>query len=216
MGLLKKLFGRRDETPPKPAPAPTARVTARRSHRVAQTSRPAPSAPTPVAQRTTVWRDEYLEGEREAAALARREGAFPNLRLVKERGRLVLEAPGMGWINPRSRALYKIGIYMFGLRGRAYHEATFVAAALPLGRVLELVREPENAHDKNAVAIHARNGKIGYVNKQNAARIAKRIDAGETMRCIVAKGGRAGDPDKSCALLVTSDVTLAHIAQDVS
>nr|WP_167405713.1 HIRAN domain-containing protein [Sphaerisporangium cinnabarinum] len=163
-----------------------------------------------------MWRDEYLEGEREAAALARREDGLPHLRLVKERGRLALEAPGMGWINPRSRALYKTGIYMFGLRGRAYHEAAFVAAALPLGRLLELVREPENEHDRNAVAIYARNGRIGYVNKQNAARIAKRIDAGETMHCIVAKGGRAGDPDKSCALLATSDVTLAHIAQDVS
>ena len=56
-----------------------------------------------------------------------------------------------------------------------------------------LVREPGNQYDRNAVAIHAPNaGLIGYVNKQNAARLAKHMDSGEEYSAMFTCGNAPG------------------------
>ncbi|HEV8021396.1 MAG TPA: DEAD/DEAH box helicase, partial [Candidatus Lustribacter sp.] len=53
------------------------------------------------------------------------------------------------------------------------------------GHELELVRQPENAFDPNAVAVHFGRLQLGFVRKQIAARIAPNIDAGERYRAEV-------------------------------
>lgn len=46
------------------------------------------------------------------------------------------------------------------------------------GDPLELVREPNNKHDNNAVAIHSEYGQIGYLYREEAMEIAPLLDAG--------------------------------------
>jgi single-stranded-DNA-specific exonuclease len=58
-------------------------------------------------------------------------------------------------------------------------------AGLVPGQELELVREPANAHDPNAIAVHYGRLHIGYVKKAIAARIAPNIDAGDRYRAEV-------------------------------
>jgi len=58
-------------------------------------------------------------------------------------------------------------------------------AGLQPGAELELVRQPENAYDPNAVAVHFGRLQLGFVKKEIAARIAPNIDAGERYRAEV-------------------------------
>jgi single-stranded-DNA-specific exonuclease len=58
-------------------------------------------------------------------------------------------------------------------------------AGLQPGAELELVRQPENAFDANAVAVHFGRLQLGFVRKPIAARIAPNIDAGERYRAEV-------------------------------
>lgn len=41
-----------------------------------------------------------------------------------------------------------------------------------------LIREPDNEHDKNAVAIHQNGQRIGYYNRGMAPSLARALDAG--------------------------------------
>ena len=50
---------------------------------------------------------------------------------------------------------------------------------------LDLVRQPDNEHDPNAIAVHFGRLHIGFVKKAIAARIAPNIDAGERYRAEV-------------------------------
>src|ERR1039458_5025224 len=58
-------------------------------------------------------------------------------------------------------------------------------AGLQPGQELELVRQPDNAFDPNAVAVHFGRLQLGFVRKPIAARIAPNIDAGERYRAEV-------------------------------
>ena len=47
--------------------------------------------------------------------------------------------------------------------------------------VVELVREPDNPHDANAVAVHVNGVKCGFVPAAQAVRLAEDIDGGKTV-----------------------------------
>jgi len=61
-----------------------------------------------------------------------------------------------------------------------------VIAGLETGVELELRRQPENQHDRNAIAVHYGNLQLGYLKKGMAARIAPLIDGGIRYRARVA------------------------------
>ena len=52
---------------------------------------------------------------------------------------------------------------------------------------------------------------LGYVNKQNAARIAKRLDAGEDLVAITLSGSPRGQADDPVTVLITTPELLAHL-----
>jgi hypothetical protein len=54
------------------------------------------------------------------------------------------------------------------------------------GEQLQLVREPDNPHDKNAIRIRRLNGDdLGYVPRNNAAELAPKVDAEQQVRAEV-------------------------------
>ena len=69
--------------------------------------------------------------------------------------------------------------------GSQYRTGARVAiAALRTGEVLTLRREPDNPHDRNAVAVHAADGtKLGYVPRVDAGAVAKVLDRELTCSC---------------------------------
>ena len=73
------------------------------------------------------------------------------------------------------------------LAGYRYHAAPALAGALLPGATLDLVREPDNPHDANAVRVEWRGRKLGYVPRANNAALAWAMDGGESVTAKVAR-----------------------------
>jgi hypothetical protein len=73
------------------------------------------------------------------------------------------------------------------LAGFRYHAAAEVWHALRIGDALELVREAQNPHDANAVAVAWRGRKLGYVPRRNNALLAWGLDRGERLQARISR-----------------------------
>ncbi len=51
--------------------------------------------------------------------------------------------------------------------------------------VLALVREPDNEHDEDAIAVHLDGQRVGYIPRQHNTVLARLLDAGKCMRARV-------------------------------
>ncbi len=68
----------------------------------------------------------------------------------------------------------------YSIVGMNYVKTEDFVAALKVGTPVTLVREPDNQHDKNAVAVWVDGRKVGFVPKNQNAALAQFIDqAGE-------------------------------------
>jgi hypothetical protein len=68
------------------------------------------------------------------------------------------------------------------LAGYRYHEAAAVREQLRVGEPLELLREPDNPYDANAVRIEWRGRRLGYVPRRENAALAWALDRGLALR----------------------------------
>lgn len=73
------------------------------------------------------------------------------------------------------------------LAGFRYHAAGEVWSELRVGDSLELLREADNPHDANAVAVAWRGRKLGYVPRRDNAALAWGIDRGERLRARISR-----------------------------
>jgi hypothetical protein len=73
------------------------------------------------------------------------------------------------------------------LAGYRYGEGAQVWPLLREGDGLELVREPANAHDANAVRVDWRGRKLGYVPRRQNAAVAWGLDRGSPLRARVSR-----------------------------
>ena len=73
------------------------------------------------------------------------------------------------------------------LAGFQYAQATEVWPHLATGDALELVREPDNPHDANAVRVEWRGRKLGYVPRAENEALAWAMDRGERLRARVSR-----------------------------
>ena len=85
--------------------------------------------------------------------------------------------------------------------GRHHAQALESEAAAP-GRPLVLRRDPENPHDRNAIAVHAADGgdQLGWVPREIAAELAPRLDSGETWSALAMRESRASPRDPRTGL----------------
>jgi len=201
LGALRGLF-RKHEPEPHQGAAP------RGSER--------PTEPPASTERAVFHHSDFMSREREAEVLALGLDGMPTGRLVARKDRLVIvpddAAPGEV-VNPRSTRTHSLGIYAFSIAGTAHHEAAVRRGDFRPGRPVRLVREPRNEHDPNAVVVYAEgaNSKAGYVNRQNAARLARLIDAGEDIAAISTRGvGPGGEGPVPVILAARRDV-LSHL-----
>jgi hypothetical protein len=163
-----------------------------------------------------IYISDYMSPEREAEVFEVGADGLPTGRLRRRAGRLVLvpdEAPDE-LVNPRSRRLYKLDLFCFKVRGVSYYDAAVIAGDFRPGQPVRLVREPDNPYGGGtAIAIHAVNGfkRAGYVNKQNARRLAKRIDAGEVFEGISVRGDGPGCWEEPVTVLVAYPDVMAYL-----
>lgn len=72
------------------------------------------------------------------------------------------------------------------LAGFRYYEAPMLATSLRPGETLDLVREPENPHDANAIRVEWRGRKLGYVPRRDNPALAWAMDNGELVTARIA------------------------------
>lgn len=160
-----------------------------------------------------------MRPEREAELFTLASDGLPTGHLARRSGQLVILADGTPdeMVNTRSARLYRLGIYVFRIRGVSYHEAGVRAGDFSPGAAVRLVREPDNDYDSNAVAVYSERARkpAGYVNSQNAARIAKRLDAGEVLATIALHGSGKGRESNAPVILAASPAVLAHLMRNL-
>ena len=85
------------------------------------------------------------------------------------------------------------GLRVAAVAGAARHHAEGLASeALAPGRPLELRRDPGNAHDPNAIAVHPGGGgeQVGWVPRELAAELAPDLDAGRPWSALLLREQR--------------------------
>lgn len=161
-----------------------------------------------------VARAEYLSPEEEALALVAGADGFPDAWLERVRDRLLVVTP-MGWVNPKSRTAYRAGLHSFQLRGSRYYDAALKAGRFTPGSPVRLVREPDNEHDANAVAVYAgrARSKAGYVPRGQAKRVANLLDDGAELVAVSVRGSGAGTEGTVPQILVCERVLYEHLVR---
>lgn len=74
------------------------------------------------------------------------------------------------------------------------------------GDAVELVREPDNPYDEDAVAVHVKHGQIGYVSRDYLHWLAPMLDEGLDVRAIVhaVRGGTSDKPSLGALIQVAT------------
>ncbi len=78
--------------------------------------------------------------------------------------------------------------------GFQFHRGDMVWSSLSVGAPLALMREPNNSHDSNAVAVYYQNHKLGYVPRGENSAIAQMLDRGESLQATIVKLSEGEDP----------------------
>lgn len=145
----------------------------------------------------------FVPGEDRHVPVRIDEGAFVHIGT----GRLA---------SPGNRHLTRLGAHSFNVRGAKYYPAAVLAANTSPGTPAILHREPDNPHDENAVSVVGLDDagaerRVGYVNKGLARRLAKRLDAGETVDAWFMRGCPADEDYDGVAVLVTDPETKSEL-----
>ena len=88
---------------------------------------------------------------------------------------------------PSTGPSVRLMVQSSALAGFRYAEAAAVWPDLATGDALDLVREPDNPHDANAVRVECRGRKLGYVPRAENAALAWAMDRGEPVRARVSR-----------------------------
>jgi hypothetical protein len=67
------------------------------------------------------------------------------------------------------------------LAGSQYYQASEVWLKMQVGDRLELIREPDNRHDRNAIRVEWRGHKLGYVPRAENRSVATALDQGDRL-----------------------------------
>ena len=86
------------------------------------------------------------------------------------------------------------------LAGFQFHDGESVWASLAVGQLLDLVREPGNPHDANAIRVHWQGRMLGYVPRARNAQLAGLMDQGLSARARIAGLSRGPSPWDRMAL----------------
>ena len=104
-----------------------------------------------------------------------------------------LAATGLGQIQAKTPSR-KILLLESPLAGYQYHRAQGVWPFLRVGEGLRLVREPQNPHDANAIAVYFKNDRLGYVPRAENRALAVMMDHGERFLAHVGRLTDDADP----------------------
>jgi hypothetical protein len=92
--------------------------------------------------------------------------------------RFVLTSLILLWSALAGAEAVKVLVQSSPLAGAQYYEAAVLWNEMKVGDGVTLVREPDNAHDANAVRIEWRGRKLGYLPRAENRAVAAEMDRG--------------------------------------
>jgi hypothetical protein len=92
------------------------------------------------------------------------------------------------------------------LAGFRYYDAGALWDEMKVGDALELVREPDNPHDANAVRVDWRGYQLGYVPRRENADVARQIDRGTRVKARISRLQASRSPSKRIEFEVYVDL----------
>lgn len=88
--------------------------------------------------------------------------------------------------NPACAAEAVLVVQRSPVAGFRHYDGREAWPALKVGDRLELMREPDNPHDANAVRVHWRGRMLGYVPRRDNAAVARLMDRGAALEARIA------------------------------
>ncbi len=88
------------------------------------------------------------------------------------------------------------------LAGFQYHRGEAVWPLLVVGAALDLVREPDNAHDSRAVRVDWQGQKLGYVPRIDNAAVSHLLDGGQAVTARIVTLRQSDNPWERVELAV--------------
>lgn len=104
--------------------------------------------------------------------------------------RLLLTISLALWLGSATAESVRMLVQSSPLAGSQYYAAGELWALMKVGDALELVREPDNRHDRRAIRVDWRGRKLGYVPRAQNRAVAAALDQGERL---VARISRLSD-----------------------
>ena len=95
--------------------------------------------------------------------------------------RLLLTISLLLWLASASAESVRILVQSSPLAGSQYYAASEMWQEMHIGDALELIREPDNRHDRNAIRVEWRGHKLGYVPRAENRAVAAAIDQGDKL-----------------------------------
>ena len=78
--------------------------------------------------------------------------------------------------------------------GFQFHDGEAVWSSLAVGDPVELIREPANVHDPDAVGVVFQGSQLGYVPRRENRAVAQMLDRGESLQATIARLQDSDDP----------------------
>jgi hypothetical protein len=104
-----------------------------------------------------------------------------------------------------SRAAGSIELLDCTIAGFSYHAGYALWPQLVPGRRVDLVREPDNRHDPDAVALFVDGQRIGYIPRQANTALARRLDAHHPTRAAITHRDDSAAPWECLRVTVWGD-----------
>ena len=95
---------------------------------------------------------------------------------------------------PTAAESIRILVQSSPLAGSQYHAVARVWNDLRAGQKLQLTREADNAHDRNAVRVDWQGQALGYVPRAENRAVASALDSGQKLEARVSKLRESADP----------------------
>ena len=129
---------------------------------------------------------------------------------------LLVSVPTMAVVGSKKKSTPTKPVFVLKayLRGMRYYNAPQCVGNIKRYDSLDLVREPNNKHDKYAVAVYWKRKKLGYLPREDNKVVANLLDSGMPLKCTV----KALRPDVSlwegCLVEVSGLMTDEHFLEE--
>lgn len=95
--------------------------------------------------------------------------------------RFLLTISLLGWLATAQAESIRVLVQNSPLAGSQYYAVDQFWSEIKVGDALELIREPDNKHDRNAIRVEWHGHKLGYLPRKENRAVAAAMDAGDRL-----------------------------------